>query len=406
MILKTLKILLLISVAVNAQTGISKSYYPDGTLRSEISYVNDILDGPAFWYHQNGNLQTEKNYSYGKLNGYVREYFENGLLKEEYFVKDGIKDGTQRIFYDNGALKEISIYVSGLRTEVTKFDYDSSYSPSYKDFQAGNRQQKLLEKENADLICDADICPVPAGGMNAIQNNLVYPEHALLYGLEGTVILIAVINENGVIVETEIIKGIGLGCDEAASDAVKKTSFIPGQTNGVTVTSRVTLKINFVITGERKIVEDKKLAAADVVKKEEPVKEIQPEKIEQPAQEKEIKPVPSEQKTPYRKAFNIASIKCEQKECAYPMYGIKSITKNFDVPPVAKRLKLTGEIIVEANVDKYGLVTDTKLIQGIGYGCDEAFQSALLKTKFNPSKENGEAVDSKITVVYPFSGEE
>lgn len=406
MIYKALKILLLISVITHAQTGISKSYYPAGTLRSEISYVNDILDGPAFWYHQNGNLQAEKNYSYGKLNGYVREYFENGLLKEEYFVKDGIKDGTQRFFYDNGALKEISIYVSGIRTEINKFDYDPSYSPSYKDFQAGNRQQKLLEKEHADLICDADICPVPAGGMNAIQNNLVYPEHALLYGLEGTVILIAVINEKGIAAETEIIKGLGLGCDEAASDAVKKTTFIPGQTNGVTVTSRATLKINFAIIGARKIVEDKKIAVADIVKKEEPVKEIQPEKTEQPVQEKEIKPEPIEQKILYKKVYNIASIKCELKECAYPVFGIKSITKNFDVPPVAKRLKLIGEIIVEANVDKYGLVTDTKLIQGIGYGCDEAFQSALLKTKFNPSKENGEAVDAKITVIYPFSGEE
>lgn len=406
MLNKVLKILLLISVAVNAQTGISKSYYPDGTLRSEISYVNDILDGPAFWYYQNGNLQQEKNYSYGKLNGYVREYFANGLLKEEYFVKGGIKDGTQRIFYDNGTLKEISIYAGGIRTEITKFDYDPTYSPSYKDFQAGNRQQKLLEKENADLICDADICPVPAGGLNAIQDNLVYPEHALLYGLEGTVILIAVINERGEVAETEIIKGLGLGCDEAASDAVKKTAFIPGQTNGVTVTSRVTLKINFAITGERKIVEDKKLAAADVVKKEEHVKEIQSGKTEEPAQEKESRPVPSEQKTPYKKAYNIAFIKCDLKECAYPMYGIKSITKNFEVPPIAKRLKLTGEIIVEANVDKYGLIIDTKLIQGIGYGCDEAFQSALLKTKFNPSKENGEAADSKIVVIYPFSGEE
>jgi antitoxin component YwqK of YwqJK toxin-antitoxin module len=54
-----MKYILLVLVAVtsiNAQNGIVKTYYADGTPRSEISYVNDVLDGTALYYYPNGNL--------------------------------------------------------------------------------------------------------------------------------------------------------------------------------------------------------------------------------------------------------------------------------------------------------------------------------------------------------------
>lgn len=377
------------ATTIYSQNGVSKSYYPDGTLRSQVSYVNSVLDGSSLFYYPNGNLKSEKYYSNGILNGTIKEYYENGLVKEENIIKNGVKDGAQRVYHENGALKELIIFEKGSFVSKQTFEYDPLFSPSAKLFQAGNRQQQLLKEKNIELICDVEICPVPIGGLQAVQDQLVYPEHALLYGMEGTVTLIALINEKGEVKETEVIKGIGLGCDEAAQEAVKKTLFIPGQDKGKTVAAKLTINVEFKMFEkpgklEKDLATQTPVPAAPTVEKK----------------ETESKP---EETIKTNIIYNIASIRCDYEECAYPVYGIKSINKNFEVPSIAKRLKLNGEIIIEANVDKFGIVTNTKVIKGIGYGCDEALQSALLKTKFTPSRQKGESIDSVIKVFYQFN---
>lgn len=70
----------------SAQNGIVISYYPDGTVQSEIFYANDILVRSAVWYYQNGQSKSEKNFSKVILDGLVKEYFEYRLLKEKYSI--------------------------------------------------------------------------------------------------------------------------------------------------------------------------------------------------------------------------------------------------------------------------------------------------------------------------------
>lgn len=363
-----------------AQSGIMKSYYSDGVPRSEVSYVNDILDGLGLYYYPNGNLKSEKNYSKGKLHGFVREYFDNGLLKEEYLMKEGKKDGSYRSYYDNGALKELIVFENGIQLRKNSFNYDPTFAAPLEAYQAGNRQQQVFNKRKTILICDVEICPVPVGGLNSIQDNLIYPEHALLYGLEGTVTLIATVNEKGEVVATEIVKGIGLGCDEAAQDAVKKTQFIPGQNFGKVVESKVTLNIEFKIF-DRSLIQNNNVNNGNQNQVNKSIDE----------QKNIIKPI------------NVLSIKCDEPVCPRPIGGVDAIIEQFEVPNVAKRLKVKGEIIIEADIDKFGIVRDTKLIKGVGYGCDDALEIAILRTKFVSAKNGGVDVDSKITVNYKLS---
>ncbi|MEG8945474.1 TonB family protein [Rosettibacter firmus] len=371
-----------------AQNGIVKGYYPDGNLYYEISYVNDILDGTSYWYFPNGNLMMIKEFSKGKLHGLVREFYESGLIKEEYFVKDGIKDGTHRIYYDNGALKEINIYENGILISSKLFDYDSTYVAPPELYLAGNRQQELLKKKKQDLICDVDICPIPLGGMKIIQDNLIYPEHALMYGLEGTVILIATIDEKGDVVETEIIKGLGLGCNEAAEEAVKKTKFIPGQKDGKVVRSRVTLNVEFKIFDKSLVLNNGTFDNNKTTQENNVNNENKKQNI-----------ITSQSPENIRTKTEII---CDFEECPYPVGGLRSINDHLRIPFIAKRLKLKGEIIIETFIDKFGIVRDTKVLQGIGYGCDEAVESALMETKFNPARSGGKDVDAKVKIIFPF----
>ena len=73
-----------LSSFIYGQNGIIRTYYPDGTPRTETSYVNDILDGDKIMYYPNGNIMYEKYFSNGILSGTIKEFYDTGLLKEEY----------------------------------------------------------------------------------------------------------------------------------------------------------------------------------------------------------------------------------------------------------------------------------------------------------------------------------
>ena len=88
--------------------------------------------------------------------------------------------------------------------------------------------------------------PEPLGGYGALQKNVVYPEIAREAGIEGTVIVQALIGKDGIVHATEIFKGIPkTGLDEAAMNAVKMTAWKPALQRDKPVTVWVNIPIIF-----------------------------------------------------------------------------------------------------------------------------------------------------------------
>ena len=193
-------ILLNVPAGIWAQNGVVKSYYPDRTVKSELSYVNDILDGPALSYHENGKLKEEKNYSRGILNGWIRNYYNTGILKEEYFVKNGVIDGDKKQYSESGQLLNIISYDNGLAVNRQYFEKQEVL------LLAGNKEEKPEPKN--EIVKPADVFTKASSieGITAIQNKIIYPEHAKSFGLEGEVILLATIDELGYVVNTAVKK--------------------------------------------------------------------------------------------------------------------------------------------------------------------------------------------------------
>lgn len=106
-----------------------------------------------------------------------------------------------------------------------------------------NGSLKRLNEE--EFLVSTEEMPLPIGGMYAIQSKIIYPEIAKRAGIQGKVIIQAFIDENGNVVHTKVLNGIGGGCDEMAVDAVKKTKFNPGTQNGKPVKVQVTIPILF-----------------------------------------------------------------------------------------------------------------------------------------------------------------
>src|ERR1035438_1506221 len=66
--------------------------------------------------------------------------------------------------------------------------------------------------------------------------------------------------------------------------------------------------------------------------------------------------------------------------------GDEELGKKIIYPEEAKRIGVSCSIMIHAFVDEKGNVVGTKLIRGIGFGCDEAALNALRQVKFYPSE--------------------
>jgi TonB family protein len=73
----------------------------------------------------------------------------------------------------------------------------------------------------------------------------VYPMMARKLGREGRVILKLTIDENGTLLDVEVIKRADYGFTEAAIEAVKKSTFLPAKKDGKPIVSQALLPIKF-----------------------------------------------------------------------------------------------------------------------------------------------------------------
>ena len=106
------------------------------------------------------------------------------------------------------------------------------------------KENKVKEEEPAFFVAVEEM-PELVGGLKNLQTKIKYPEIAKRQGIEGKVLVQAIVDENGKVISANTIKGIGGGCDEVAIDAVKNSSFMPGKQRGKNVKVQVTIPIVF-----------------------------------------------------------------------------------------------------------------------------------------------------------------
>ncbi len=93
----------------------------------------------------------------------------------------------------------------------------------------------------------SEVMPEPIGGIESIQEKVVYTEIAVLAGIEGTVIIEAVVDKEGNVINANIVRDIGGGLGESALDAVLATKFSPGKQRGKPVKVKVSIPVKFVL---------------------------------------------------------------------------------------------------------------------------------------------------------------
>jgi len=99
-------------------------------------------------------------------------------------------------------------------------------------------------------LMEVDEMPEYPGGMDAmfkfIGENLKYPASAKEKGIQGTVVISFIVNKDGSISDTEILRGIGGGCDEESLRIVNAfPAWKPGVNEGEKVRTQMRLPIMY-----------------------------------------------------------------------------------------------------------------------------------------------------------------
>ncbi|MFN8845193.1 MAG: toxin-antitoxin system YwqK family antitoxin, partial [Chryseotalea sp.] len=175
---------------VEIRNGLTKEFYPNGQIKSEIdfsggkvngqvktyfengriseisSWTNDFRNGTSKFFYDNGAIYQEESYKDGKLNGEQTTYFDNGKIKTRISYKDdfvwqvlvtndtlGNKldeltidngNGVLNTYYPNGKIQSKTDFVNGMPNGKSKFFFESGKEQGYVTMVDGQKNGELL----------------------------------------------------------------------------------------------------------------------------------------------------------------------------------------------------------------------------------------------------------------------
>ncbi len=106
------------------------------------------------------------------------------------------------------------------------------------------------EEPIEEVLSFVEEMPSPIGGMQEfysfLSKKMKYPKQARRMGMEGKVFVQFVVNEEGKMTDLEVVRGIGVGCDEEALRVMKLApDWNPGKQRGRPVKVRMVVPIYF-----------------------------------------------------------------------------------------------------------------------------------------------------------------
>lgn len=128
-------------------------------------------------------------------------------------------------------------------------DYNGEITPEMIEDDYSDAAEKLRKTEEDEpeekTFQPFEIEQPPQYELTELQRLVIYPDMAIEIGLEGKVIVKAVIGPEGKVIDAEIFDSSNSMFDEAALNGVKAYVFVPAIMNGSPVKCTVIVPINF-----------------------------------------------------------------------------------------------------------------------------------------------------------------
>lgn len=102
-----------------------------------------------------------------------------------------------------------------------------------------------VEEAEPEIFVVVEQMPELIGGLQSIQGKITYPEIAQKANIQGMVIVQFIVDEQGNVVNPQVVKSVPGGCDEEALRVIRLAKFKPGKQRGKAVRVRYSIPIRF-----------------------------------------------------------------------------------------------------------------------------------------------------------------
>jgi antitoxin component YwqK of YwqJK toxin-antitoxin module len=139
-----------------SDTNIIKEYHSNGKIKTEISSVGDLREGPTRNYSFQGQLLSEVNYVKNLKDGIAKNYYPaSGKLNSTLVYKHGVKEGDEIWYYESGQPYRVSPYINGEINGIQKLYYKNGELMAEVPYKNGNPGTGLKEyKKDGKLVTD------------------------------------------------------------------------------------------------------------------------------------------------------------------------------------------------------------------------------------------------------------
>lgn len=272
------------------------------------------------------------------------------------------------------------------KTENAKIDNKQSKNKKEKIVKHNNKKtnlnriesqvEKSTEEKREQVFRVVDQMPQFPGGEEAlkkfIQSHINYPPMAAENNIQGTVVLLMVIDKTGKVNDVTVARSLDKDLDrEAVRVCESLPNFIPGRQNGIAVSVWYAIPVIFELSPNTETYQNKFESPIDknIEEKEEVFYEVD--------------------QMPQYPGGEAALMKYLQSHIIYP--------------PMAAKNKVHGRVVVQFVVDKTGKVGEVKVVRSVDEELDkEAVRVCKLLPNFIPGRQNGTAVSVWYTLPIRF----
>lgn len=149
-------------------------------------------------------------------------------------------------------IKELKQHYGSTPESVTVIDTDHGKKEDvrYAIIHFNQQTNEFIEAGKDEVFTVVEDPGKPVGDIkqyyNYLKENVQYPPAAMKAGIEGTVYVQFVVQEDGSLEDIKVIKGIGGGCDEEAVRVIREgPKWTPAKQRGVAVKQRMIMPIRF-----------------------------------------------------------------------------------------------------------------------------------------------------------------
>ena len=215
------------------------------------NYIFPVVNGNGFIkqnhkYYNNGVILLNE----GKLIESI-SYFNNALLFNENDFDSYYNTGV--CYYKMQDINNACLYWGKgylINNGKKSIDIINKFCDSTIEYKGERKKLSALNKSPDNKIHTVveQMPSFPGGEEQLMQflSKVRYPQQARENGISGRVYITFIIDENGVISDPKVLRGIGGGCDEAALEVIKKMPpWNPGKQDGIPTRVQFNLPINF-----------------------------------------------------------------------------------------------------------------------------------------------------------------